>query len=133
MGMGPHFVYGRDDFPYWKICKEAHLEAINVGVFRATTQGISKPKDPTDLVGDEVHYEKRNTKVKNNSLEIFANKSLTICETTWTSMQYGKKFVCSMREPRVSVRNTTTLCKENGPQAILILVLEFDDRQNHLD
>lgn len=83
MGMGPHFVYGRDDFPYWKICKEAHLEAINVGVFRATTQGISKPKDPTDLVGDEVHYEKRNTKVKNT---LFRDLCKQIFNHMWNHM-----------------------------------------------
>jgi len=34
-------------------------------VFRATTQGLPKPKDPANLVGDEVHYEKYNAKAKN--------------------------------------------------------------------
>jgi hypothetical protein len=43
------------------------------------------------------------------SLEAFARTSLTMCGTTKTPMHYGWTFVRSMREPRVSVRNTITL------------------------
>ena len=44
---------------------EAYLEAIDVGVYRAAAQGFPKPKDPANLVGDEVHYEKWNAKARN--------------------------------------------------------------------
>ena len=54
-----------DDFPFWKIHLEVYLEAIDVGVLRATIQGFPKPKDPTNLVGDEVNYERWNAKAKN--------------------------------------------------------------------
>jgi hypothetical protein len=102
-------MFEGDDFPYWKICMEAYLEAIDVGVYRATTQGFTKPKNPTNLVSDEVHYEKWNAKARNVLLEAFARTSLTVCGTTKTPMHYGRTFVHSMREPRVSVRNAITL------------------------
>ena len=35
-------------------------------------------------------------------LEVFARISLTVCGTTKTHMHYGRTFVRSMREPRVS-------------------------------
>jgi hypothetical protein len=44
---------------------EAHLEALDVGVLRAASQGLPKPKDLANLIGDEVHYETWNTKAKN--------------------------------------------------------------------
>jgi hypothetical protein len=44
---------------------EAYLEAIDVGVYRVTSQSFTKPKVPTNLVGDEVHYEKWNAKARN--------------------------------------------------------------------
>jgi hypothetical protein len=37
---------------------EAHLDALDVGVLRAASEGLPKPKDLANLVGDEVHYEK---------------------------------------------------------------------------
>ena len=64
-GDGPSLVFEGDDFSYWKIRMEAYLEAIDVGVFRATTQCFPKPNDIDHLQGDEVHYEKWNTKAKN--------------------------------------------------------------------
>ena len=64
-GDGPPPYFDGDDFPYWKIRMEAYLEAIDVGVFRAASQGFPKPKDPANLEGDEVHYEKWNAKAKN--------------------------------------------------------------------
>jgi hypothetical protein len=44
---------------------EAYLEALDVGMLRVTTQGFPKPKDPANLQGDEVHYEKQNAKARN--------------------------------------------------------------------
>jgi hypothetical protein len=62
---GPPPVFEGDNFPYWKICMEAYLEVIDVGVYRAAAQGFPKPMDPTNLIGDEVHYEKWNAKARN--------------------------------------------------------------------
>jgi hypothetical protein len=44
---------------------ETYLEALDVRVLRAATQGFPKPKNPANLVGDEVHYEKWNAKARN--------------------------------------------------------------------
>ena len=44
---------------------EAYLEALDVGVLRAASQGFPKPKDPANLQGDEVNYEKWNAKARN--------------------------------------------------------------------
>jgi hypothetical protein len=44
---------------------EAYLEAIDIGVYKAATQGLPKPRDPTNLVGEEFNYEKWNAKAKN--------------------------------------------------------------------
>jgi hypothetical protein len=44
---------------------EAYLEAIDIGAYKATTQGFPEPRDPTNLVGDEYDYEKWNSKAKN--------------------------------------------------------------------
>ena len=102
---GPSPIFERDDFPYWKIRMEAYLEALDVGILRATSQGFPKPKDPTHLQGDEVNYEKWNAKARTPSLEAFAKMFLTVCGTTRTPMHYGRTFVRSMREQRVNVRN----------------------------
>jgi hypothetical protein len=64
-GDGPPPVFDGDDFPYWKICMDAYLEAIDIGVYKATTQGFPEPRDPTNLVGEEFNYEKWNAKAKN--------------------------------------------------------------------
>ena len=37
---------------------EAYLEALDVGILRAASQGFPKPQDATHLQGDEVNYEK---------------------------------------------------------------------------
>ena len=42
-------IFEGDDFPYWKIHMEAYLEALDIGVLRAASQGFLKPKDPTNL------------------------------------------------------------------------------------
>jgi hypothetical protein len=44
---------------------EAYLEALDVGILRAASQGFPKPRDATHLQGDEVNYEKWNAKAQN--------------------------------------------------------------------
>ena len=44
---------------------DAYLEALDVGILRAASQGFPKTKDPTHLQGDEVNYEKSNAKARN--------------------------------------------------------------------
>ena len=58
---GPPPIFEGDGFPYWKICMEAYLEALDVGILRATSQGFPKPRDPAHLHGDE----KWNAKARN--------------------------------------------------------------------
>jgi hypothetical protein len=48
-GDGPPPVFDGDDFPYWKIRMEAYLEAIDIGVYKAATQGFPESRDPTNL------------------------------------------------------------------------------------
>ena len=43
-GDGPPPIFEGDDFPYWKIRMEAYLEALDVGILRATSQGFPKPQ-----------------------------------------------------------------------------------------
>ena len=64
-GNGPPPIFERDDFPYWKILMEAYLEALDVGILRAASQGFPKPRDPTHFKGNEVNYKKWNAKAKN--------------------------------------------------------------------
>ena len=62
-GDGPPPIFEGDDFPYWKkIHMEAYLEALDVGILRATSQGFPKPQDATHLQGDEVNYKKMECK-----------------------------------------------------------------------
>ena len=56
---------------------EAYLEALDVEILRAASQGFPKPRDPTHLQGDEVNYEKWNAKARNTILEAFAKMCLT--------------------------------------------------------
>jgi hypothetical protein len=51
---------------------EAYLEAIDIGVYKATTQGYPQPRDDTNLLSDEVIYEKWNAKAKTLFLGAFA-------------------------------------------------------------
>ena len=44
---------------------EAYLEALDIGVLRAASHGFLKPKDPANLQGNEVNYEKWNAKTRN--------------------------------------------------------------------
>ena len=57
-GDGPPPIFEGDDFPYWKICMEVYLEALDVGILRAASQGFPKSQDATHLQDDEVNYEK---------------------------------------------------------------------------
>ena len=108
-GDGPPPIFEGDDFPYWKIRMEAYLEALDVGILRAASQGFPKPWDPTHLQGDEVNYEKWNAKATNTIIRGLCKDVLTVCGTTRTSMHCGRTFVRSMREQRVSVRNAIIL------------------------
>jgi len=108
-GDGPPPFFEGEDFPYWKIHMESYLEAIDVGVLRSASQGLPKPKDPKNLTLSEQDHEKWNAKAKTPSLEAFARMTLTMCETTRTPMHYGRAFMRSMRELRVSVRNGSIL------------------------
>jgi hypothetical protein len=64
-GDGPPPFFEGDDFPYWKVCMESYLEAIDVGVYKATTQGFPKPKDPNNLTQVKQDHEKWNANNKN--------------------------------------------------------------------
>ena len=57
-GDGPPPIFEGYDFSYWRIRMEAYLEALDVGILRAASQGFPKPQDSTNLQGDEVNYEK---------------------------------------------------------------------------
>jgi hypothetical protein len=72
---GPPPVFDGDNFPYWKIRMEAYLEAIDIGVYKAATQGFPEPRDPANLVGEEFNYEKWNAEAKTLFLEAFAKMS----------------------------------------------------------
>ena len=62
---GPPPIFEGDDFPYWKIRMEAYLEALDVGILRAASHGFPRPRNPAQLQGDEVNYEKWNAKACN--------------------------------------------------------------------
>jgi hypothetical protein len=71
-GDGPPPVFDGDDFLYWKIRMEAYLEVIDIGVYKASTQGFPQYRDATNLLGNEVNYEKWNAKAKNTLFRAFA-------------------------------------------------------------
>jgi hypothetical protein len=108
-GDGPPPVFYGDDFPYWKIRMEAYLEAIDIGVYKAATQGFPEPRDRTNLVGDEFNYEKWNAKAKNTLLEAFAKMCSIELEIIKMLMICGWTFVLYMKELEVSVRRDITL------------------------
>ena len=64
-GDGPPPIFEGDDFPYWKIRMEAYLEALDIGILRAASQGFPKPRDAAHPQGDELNYEKWNAKARN--------------------------------------------------------------------
>jgi hypothetical protein len=83
---------------------EAYLDAIDVRVFRATTQRLSKPQDSTNLVGDKIQLKSKKTPF----LETFVRRCLIVWRIMRTQMHYDRSFVCSMRG-KVDVRNDITL------------------------
>jgi hypothetical protein len=108
-GDGPPPVFDGDDFPYWKICMEAYLEAIDIGVYKDATKGFLAPRDPTNLVGDEFNYEKWNAKAKTPFLEAFAKMCSIELEIIKMLMICGWTFVIYMKELEVSMRRDITL------------------------
>jgi hypothetical protein len=88
---------------------EVYLEAIDVGCLRAATEGLPEVKDPANPVGDEEKYDRWNAKAKIHSTEALARISSIMCVMQKMLMNCGKTFVLSMRELRVSVRNTIIL------------------------
>jgi hypothetical protein len=64
-GEGPPPIFEGDDFPYWKICMQAYLKAIDVECLRAATEGLLEVKDPANPVGDEEKYDQWNAKARN--------------------------------------------------------------------
>ena len=71
-GDGPPSIFEGDDFPYWKIRMEAYLEALDVGVLTAASQGFPKPKDPANLQGDGLTTRSGMQRLETPSLEAFA-------------------------------------------------------------
>jgi hypothetical protein len=108
-GDGPPPVFYGDDFPYWKIRMGAYLEAIDIGVYKAATQGFPEPKDPTNLVGEEFNYEKLNAKAKNTLFRGLCKDVLIELETIKMLMICGWTYVLYMKELEVSVRRDITL------------------------
>ena len=89
---------------------EAYQEALDVGVLRAASQGFPKPKDPATFKVLRFTTRSGMRRLETPFLEAFVRMFLTVCGTTKTPIHYGQTFVRSMREPRVSLRNATTLC-----------------------
>jgi hypothetical protein len=83
---------------------EAYLEVIDIGVYKATTQGFPQPRDATNLLGDENNYEKWNAKAKNTILRAFSRMCSIELEIIKMLMICGWTFVLYMKELRVSVR-----------------------------
>ena len=88
---------------------EVYLEAIDIGVYKAATQGFPEPRDPANLVGEEFNYEKWNAKAKTLFLEAFANMSLIELETIEMLMICGWIYVLYMKGLEVSVRRDIIL------------------------
>ena len=88
---------------------EAYLEALDVGILRAASQGFPKPRDPTHLQGDEVNYKKWNAKARNTIFRGICKYVFNWVRNHKDAMHYGRIFVRSMREQRASVRNAIIL------------------------
>ena len=99
-GDGPPPIFEEDDFPYWEIRMEAYLEALDVRVLRAASQGFPKSKDPTNLQGDEVNYEKWNAKARKT---LFRG----LCNDVFNRVRNHKDARC--REPNTGIPNKVEL------------------------
>jgi hypothetical protein len=106
---GPPPVFKEDDFSYWKIRMEAYLEAIDVESIKMPPKALQNLRIPLPLSVMRFTTRSEMQRLETPSLEAFVRTSLTVCRTTKTPMHYGWTFMCSMREPRLSVRNTITL------------------------
>jgi hypothetical protein len=102
-------VFKCDDFLCWKIHMEAYIEAVYIGVYRFITQGLLKPKNPTNLIGDKIHYEKWNVKAKTHPLGEFAKTYSIEYVTVRMLTLFGPTFAHYMRGPRVIERGIITL------------------------
>lgn len=76
-------------------------------MFTTATQGLPKHKDPTNLIGDEIYYEKQNVKAQTHSSKGFARIYSTEYIILRTLMLFGSIFLHYMSEPRASVRRVT--------------------------
>ena len=85
-------------FHIGKIHMEVYLEALDVGIFRATSQGFPKPWDATHLQDDEVNYEKWNAKARNTIFRGLCKDVFNRVRNHKAPMHYGRTFVRSMRE-----------------------------------
>jgi hypothetical protein len=105
----PPPIFDGDDFPYWKIRIEAYLEAIDIGVYKAATQGFLEPRDPTNLVDEEFNYEKWNAKAKNTLFRGLCKDVFNRVRNHKMLMICGWTYVLYMKELEVSVRRDITL------------------------
>jgi hypothetical protein len=82
---------------------------LDIGVYKAATQGFPESRDATNLMGDEYNYEKWNAKAKNTLLGVFARMYSIELEITKMLMICGYIFGFYMKELKVSVRRDITL------------------------
>ena len=92
-----------------KFAWRAYLETLDVGILRAASQGFPKPRDATNLQGDEVNYEKWNAKARNTIFRGLCKDVFNRVRNHKDAHAHGRMFVRSMRELRVSVRNAIIL------------------------
>jgi len=102
-------MFDGDDFPYWKIRMESYLEACDTKCLKAVTEGFTPPAKDAVLTPKYKKTKSGMQRPKTTSLEVFAKKCSTAYGTTKPPMLYGRNFVRSMRDPRVSVRNAFIL------------------------
>ena len=76
-GDGPPPIFEGDDFPYWKIRMEAYLEALDVGILRAASQGFPKPRDAAHPQRDELNYDNGMQRLETPYLEAFVKMCST--------------------------------------------------------
>ena len=88
---------------------KAYLEALDVGILRAASQGSQNLRIPHTFKAMKLIMRNGMQRLETPSLEAFAKIFLTVCGTKRTPMHYDQIFVRSMREQRVSVRNAIIL------------------------
>ena len=82
---------------------EAYLEALDVGILRAASHGFPKPKDPANLQGDKVNYEKWNAKARNT---IFRGLCKDVFNHVWNHKDAHALWsdICALHEGTKSER-----------------------------